>query len=421
MVSTASNSLAQPQYSDEPDLTEQIRISVQNTHIGQHSFANETGGNISEVLDNFDEPVNMPSYNHGYIEDNSQVVILGNNASESSSSAEQNQSPTTTFSPSSVAHNLFVANTSNNDADNFSSSPSRRIVRINEDEQHNNQYMQETTPIKLPPTTTLTSSNQQLQANQIILDDAQTAINKTSSLRRLKSKNNDNKSDKPSHEQPTSAKSENDILSIIIKQQDDGKSSPSSTYGNVEETLSMLTTIPPFTRNRQAGYIKNTLFNGASFSGFQKSMGGSYEVNVRIQHIDYANLDLCGYLCISHLTESHPSLTTFFKGEIISRQYPFLTRKWDATEDIDREHWSKFEDFDKNYNKTFNDDDFDYEALKNSNFIYMRWKEHFLVPDHTIKQVDGASYAGFYYICYSRKTSSIKGLYFHIDKEHYER
>lgn len=34
-------------------------------------------------------------------------------------------------------------------------------------------------------------------------------------------------------------------------------------------------------------------------------------------------------------------LTTFFDGEIISKKYPFLTRKWDADEDVDRKHWVK--------------------------------------------------------------------------------
>lgn len=32
-------------------------------------------------------------------------------------------------------------------------------------------------------------------------------------------------------------------------------------------------------------------------------------------------------------------LTTFFAGEIISMKRPFLTRKWDADEDVDRKHW----------------------------------------------------------------------------------
>lgn len=35
-------------------------------------------------------------------------------------------------------------------------------------------------------------------------------------------------------------------------------------------------------------------------------------------------------------------MTTFFDGEIISRKYPFLTRKWDADEDVDKKHWVRY-------------------------------------------------------------------------------
>lgn len=116
-------------------------------------------------------------------------------------------------------------------------------------------------------------------------------------------------------------------------------------------------------------------------------------------------------------------LTTFFDGEIISKKYPFLTRKWDADEDVDRKHWvcmtfgnqilfffvrviewlfqyetlsmfvtwlqlcfvfffylqSKFSAFKNKYEKTFNSDNFDYDSLAKSDYVFMRWKEHFLV------------------------------------------
>jgi hypothetical protein len=45
----------------------------------------------------------------------------------------------------------------------------------------------------------------------------------------------------------------------------------------------------------------------------------------------------------------------------------------------------------------------------------MRWKERFLVPDHRVNNVDGASFAGFYYICYQRSTNEIKGFYFYFN------
>ncbi len=60
---------------------------------------------------------------------------------------------------------------------------------------------------------------------------------------------------------------------------------------------------------------------------------------VVFQHVDMENSYLCGYLKIKGLTEEYPTLTTFFDGEIISKKHPFLTRKWDADEDVDRKHW----------------------------------------------------------------------------------
>lgn len=58
-----------------------------------------------------------------------------------------------------------------------------------------------------------------------------------------------------------------------------------------------------------------------------------------MQHVDEENSYLCGYLKIKGLTEEFPTLTTFFDGEIISKRFPFLTRKWDADEDVDKKHW----------------------------------------------------------------------------------
>lgn len=60
---------------------------------------------------------------------------------------------------------------------------------------------------------------------------------------------------------------------------------------------------------------------------------------LQFQYVDMENSYLCGYLKIKGLTEEYPTLTTFFDGEIISQKHPFLTRKWDADEDVDRKHW----------------------------------------------------------------------------------
>uniref|UniRef100_A0AC11CXL6 GID complex subunit 4 homolog n=2 Tax=Bovidae TaxID=9895 RepID=A0AC11CXL6_SHEEP len=156
---------------------------------------------------------------------------------------------------------------------------------------------------------------------------------------------------------------------------------------------------PPPINTQQPGVATSLLYSGSKFRGHQKSKGNSYDVEVVLQE--------------------YPTLTTFFEGEIISRKHPFLTRKWDADEDVDRKHWGKFLAF-YQYAKSFNSDDFDYEELKSGDYVFMRWKEQFLVPDHTIKDISGASFAGFYYICFQKSAASIEGYYYHRSSEWYQ-
>ena len=73
------------------------------------------------------------------------------------------------------------------------------------------------------------------------------------------------------------------------------------------------------------------------------------------------------------------------------------------------------------YAKNFNSDCFNYEELKKTDFVFMRWKEHFLVPDHTIKDINGASFAGFYYICFNQVMGTVSGIYFHAKSEKYQQ
>ncbi|CAF0783906.1 unnamed protein product [Didymodactylos carnosus] len=167
---------------------------------------------------------------------------------------------------------------------------------------------------------------------------------------------------------------------------------------------------------------RDILRTSSRFTGSQQSKGKSYDVDVIFHHVDLERSYICGYLMIKGLTDEYPTLTTFFDGEIISKQFPFLTRKWEADEDVDRRHWGKFQAFCP-YTETFNNDDFDYNNLlhgKNVDHIFMRWKEHFLVPDHTIRDITGASFAGFYYICLQLSTGEIDGYYYHKQSEWYQ-
>jgi hypothetical protein len=81
------------------------------------------------------------------------------------------------------------------------------------------------------------------------------------------------------------------------------------------------------------------LYPGACFRGEQRSGIHSYDVVVRIKHIDLKAATLSGYLHIHGLTTDYPELTTFFEAELIGNRYSFLTRKWGASEEIDTRHW----------------------------------------------------------------------------------
>jgi len=170
---------------------------------------------------------------------------------------------------------------------------------------------------------------------------------------------------------------------------------------------------------KQQGVSPSLLHSGSVFRGQQRSKGNCYQVDVVLQHVDKENEFLCGYLKIYGLTEEYPTLTTYFEGEIISDKFPFLTRKWETRLDVDKEHWSKFPSFSQ-FSEQFNEDDFDYERVRDSDFVYMRWKEHFLVPDHTITQINGASFEGFYYICFQKSTARIDGYYYHKHSEMFQ-
>ncbi|KAH9934731.1 vacuolar import and degradation protein-domain-containing protein [Fomitopsis serialis] len=151
------------------------------------------------------------------------------------------------------------------------------------------------------------------------------------------------------------------------------------------------------TRLRVRSQGHHCLYPGATFQGTQKSGRNSYDVNVTIVDVDFASSHLCGYLRIRGLTDDWPELTTYFDAEIIGSRYGFLTRNWGATEQDDMVHWARFPAFRhvrhelKKPHMTMKD--------ANRGAVFMRWKEKFLVPDHRVQDINGASFAGFYYVC----------------------
>lgn len=107
---------------------------------------------------------------------------------------------------------------------------------------------------------------------------------------------------------------------------------------------------------------------------------------------------MCGYLQIKGLTDDWPELTTYFDAEIIGSRHGFITQDWGATEADDIGHWSRFPPFAAVRNEVQGPN----HRLKDypdSRCVFMRWKERFLVPDYRVRDINGASFAGFYYVC----------------------
>lgn len=162
---------------------------------------------------------------------------------------------------------------------------------------------------------------------------------------------------------------------------------------------------------------------GSKFHGTQQSERQVYDVQVEIKYIDLRESFLCGYLKIQGLTEDNPTLTTYFEGEIIGSRYDFLTRHkgWGATEKIDLNHWGKFSAF-RQYSKQVRKGvAVTIPNLAQRENIFMRWKEHFLVPDHRVTSINGASFEGFYYICFNQREGTVSGIYFHSKSEKFQQ
>ncbi|KAI9698922.1 MAG: hypothetical protein M1836_003111 [Candelina mexicana] len=157
---------------------------------------------------------------------------------------------------------------------------------------------------------------------------------------------------------------------------------------------------------------------GSRFRGTQQSDRQVYDVQVELKHVDMNESFLCGYLRIQGLTEDHPTLITYFEGEIIGTKYTFQTKhaEWGSNEKVDFQHWARFPAW-RPLAKQAKKPDFSYKNYAGRENIFMRWKEYFLVPDHRVRAISGASFEGFYYICFNQVAGTVSGIYFHAKSE----
>lgn len=416
------------------DVTEQIRISVQDTHISHGSFINDFGGNVYDVLDSLDESIlsfnNNSHLQHAPLEaTNSSAHVRSNTQNEQSINRaapyiSTASIPSTSSLATSTTTTSRLVDVHGSQAQSSSSlSQPRNLIVLSNIKSRSSRHRPSARSTATAAAIATTPAGPQTTDDDVKVtnadlsqNDADWSLSDTTSGSSGSDVQRTGRLTSSANEQHSQGNERN--LCREKSQQTSCKEKKDDILG---KRLVITDDIPIFrTRDCQVtGVVKSYLCNGSSFSGVQQSKENSYEVNVKIQHVDFDQSYLYGYLCISHLTTSHPKLTTFFEGEIISERHPFLTRKWEATSEIDLAHWSRFDGFTEEYARSFTSDGFDYEKLKKSDYIFMRWKEHFLVPDHTVKYVEGASYAGFYYICFNKRTSQIEGYYFHIS-EHFE-
>ena len=93
------------------------------------------------------------------------------------------------------------------------------------------------------------------------------------------------------------------------------------------------------------------------------------------------------------MTDDWPELTTYFDAEIIGSRYGFLTRNWGANEQEDMVHWARFPAF-RHVKNELKKPHLTMQDALNRGAVFMRWKEKFLVPDHRVQDINGASFAG---------------------------
>lgn len=169
-------------------------------------------------------------------------------------------------------------------------------------------------------------------------------------------------------------------------------------------------------------YTSSFLRPGSCFIGTQQSGRSTYEVNVELKYVDMNQSFLCGYLRIQGLTEDHPMLTTYFEGEMVGPKYSFYTRhkEWSTTDQNDVNHWSRFPPW-RAISSEARRRDYVHQDFAEKDYIFMRWKERFLVPDWRVQDLQGASYAGFYYICFNQKSGDILGFYFHNKSDRFQQ
>ncbi|CAR27410.1 hypothetical protein ZYGR_0I06840 [Zygosaccharomyces rouxii] len=184
------------------------------------------------------------------------------------------------------------------------------------------------------------------------------------------------------------------------------------------------------------------------FTGYQISGYKKYQVVINLKTVGLptcgvtsASPHITGFLTIRGLTNQHPEITTYFEAFAVThRELGFLSSSWSkdsvlnscrADDQTDLEHWLNFPAFkelflhgSKDGAPTLNDvidGTCEFDNYLEQRFVFMRWKEKYLVPEDLSDGVEGASYDGFYYIVHDQVTGNVQGFYYHKDAEKFQQ
>lgn len=187
------------------------------------------------------------------------------------------------------------------------------------------------------------------------------------------------------------------------------------------------------------------------FTGYQISGYKKYQVvitlktvNLPLGGVSSPSPHVRGFLTIRGLTNQHPEITTFFDAFAVNHsEFGFLSSSWArdspmgscrADDQTDLEHWLNFPAFKQLFLSgcsqsqeeppTLNDiidGTYEFSNYLEQRFVFMRWKEKYLVPEELADGVEGASYDGFYYIVHDQVTGNIQGFYYHQDAEKFQQ
>ncbi|CAL9732378.1 vacuolar import and degradation protein 24 [Monosporozyma unispora] len=215
-----------------------------------------------------------------------------------------------------------------------------------------------------------------------------------------------------------------------------------SSYSHYSSTISNIPFIStPY--SKQTNFLKPSMvFTGYQISGYKR-----YQVTVTLKTVNFpshytktnvSSPHMTGFLSIKGLTHNHDEISTFFESfAVTDNNFGFLSSSWNHDLNLtsfdlnDMEHWLNFPAFKEmfhinqfNNNTNISTQQTIPNYIKdylNERYIFMRWKEKFLIEDPDVDGIEGASFDGYYYIVHDQFTGNIQGFYYHKDAERFQQ